>query len=112
VNLEFPRLPLQHSVHSEQFLVTNAAWHGETSLKRITLNAAPCGHCRQFLAELVDAVRTQALFPCHFARCRPAGTIVALAWRRMHACHTANGMPLRLQVVRKTFRAVPDIEGR
>ena len=60
VNLEFRRLPLQHSVHSEQFLVTNAAWHGESALLRVTLNAAPCGHCRQFLAELADAVRHEA----------------------------------------------------
>ena len=60
VNLEFPRLPLQHSVHAEQFLIANAAWHGERGLKRIAVNAAPCGHCRQFIAELVTAVSTPA----------------------------------------------------
>ncbi len=56
VNLEFPGLPLQHSVHAEQFLIANAAWHGERGLRRIAVNAAPCGHCRQFIAELVTAV--------------------------------------------------------
>ena len=61
VNLEFPRLPLQHSVHAEQFLIANAAWHGERGLKRIAVNAAPCGHCRQFIAELVTAVSTPAI---------------------------------------------------
>ncbi|EIE20643.1 cytidine deaminase-like protein [Coccomyxa subellipsoidea C-169] len=55
VNLEFPNLPLQHSVHAEQFLVANAAACGERGLTRITVNAAPCGHCRQFLAETVTA---------------------------------------------------------
>ena len=58
VNLEFPGLPLQHSVHAEQFLITSAAWHGERGLRRIAVNAAPCGHCRQFIAELVTAVKT------------------------------------------------------
>ena len=58
VNLEFPGLPLQHSVHAEQFLIANAAWHGERGLRRIAVNAAPCGHCRQFIAELVTAVMT------------------------------------------------------
>jgi cytidine deaminase len=57
VNLEFPGLPLQHSVHAEQFLITLAAAKGERGLTRISVNAAPCGHCRQFIAELVTAVR-------------------------------------------------------
>ena len=57
VNLEFPPLPLQHSVHAEQFLVANAAGAGEARLVRISVNAAPCGHCRQFLTELAHAVR-------------------------------------------------------
>lgn len=61
VNLEFPNLPLHHSVHAEQFLIANAVAHGERGLKRITVNAAPCGHCRQFIAELVTAV--------HFSCC-------------------------------------------
>lgn len=56
VNLEFPNLPLHHSVHAEQFLVANAAAAGERGLTQITVNAAPCGHCRQFLAELITAV--------------------------------------------------------
>ncbi|RWW63686.1 hypothetical protein BHE74_00029106 [Ensete ventricosum] len=32
VNLEFPGLPLNHSVHAEQFLVANAAAHGEAGI--------------------------------------------------------------------------------
>uniref|UniRef100_A9U3W5 cytidine deaminase n=1 Tax=Physcomitrium patens TaxID=3218 RepID=A9U3W5_PHYPA len=55
VNLEFPKLPLNHSVHAEQFLVANALQHGEKRLVFIAVSAAPCGHCRQFLQELRDA---------------------------------------------------------
>eukprot|EP00850_Spirogloea_muscicola_P021033 SM000234S07893 [mRNA] locus=s234:148791:150678:+ [translate_table: standard] len=55
VNLEFPGLPLHHSVHAEQFLVANAAQHGERQLRLLAVSAAPCGHCRQFLQELRKA---------------------------------------------------------
>ncbi|EFJ37978.1 hypothetical protein SELMODRAFT_73389 [Selaginella moellendorffii] len=55
VNLEFPGLPLHHSVHAEQFLVANLAQHGEISIEFLAVSAAPCGHCRQFLQELRGA---------------------------------------------------------
>ncbi|MGI9282984.1 MAG: cytidine deaminase [Endozoicomonas sp.] len=51
-NLEFTGQPLKATVHAEQFAVVNA-WHrGEQGLKRLVVNEAPCGHCRQFLNEL------------------------------------------------------------
>ncbi|KAM3373721.1 cytidine deaminase 1-like [Capsicum galapagoense] len=52
VNLEFPGLPLNHSVHAEQFLLTNLAVHHCPGLLAFAVSAAPCGHCRQFLQEL------------------------------------------------------------
>ncbi|KAL3627031.1 hypothetical protein CASFOL_028394 [Castilleja foliolosa] len=52
VNLEFPGLPLHHSVHAEQFLLTNLAIHRCPRLLSLAVSAAPCGHCRQFLQEL------------------------------------------------------------
>ncbi|GMP99101.1 hypothetical protein CsSME_00046718 [Camellia sinensis var. sinensis] len=55
VNLEFPGLPLHHSVHAEQFLVTNLVVHGNPHLLALAVSAAPCGHCRQFLQELRHA---------------------------------------------------------
>ncbi|PON85362.1 Cytidine deaminase, homodimeric [Trema orientale] len=55
VNLEFPGLPLHHSVHAEQFLVTNLSINGETHLEYIAVSSAPCGHCRQFLQEIRGA---------------------------------------------------------
>ena len=57
VNLEFPGLPLHHSVHAEQFLIANAGQAGEQALTRLAVSAVPCGHCRQFCSELACAVR-------------------------------------------------------
>ncbi|KAK7276386.1 hypothetical protein RIF29_17525 [Crotalaria pallida] len=48
----FPGLPLHHSIHAEQFLVTNLSLHSEPQLLSFAVSAAPCGHCRQFLQEL------------------------------------------------------------
>ena len=51
-NLEFLQHPLKVTVHAEQFVITNA-WHqGESRLKRLLVDEAPCGHCRQFINEL------------------------------------------------------------
>lgn len=52
VNLEFLGVPLNATVHGEQFLVVNARNHGERKLLAVALSAAPCGHCRQFLHEM------------------------------------------------------------
>lgn len=61
VNLEFPGLPLHHSVHAEQFLVANAASCGEAAISFIAVSAAPCGHCRQFLQEIRGASEIEIL---------------------------------------------------
>ena len=52
VNLEFVGMPLNNSVHAEQFLIANLRHHRETELSVVAVNAAPCGHCRQFFSEL------------------------------------------------------------
>jgi cytidine deaminase len=54
-NIEFPGLPLHHSVHAEQFLITNLTLNAEPSLKYVAVSAAPCGHCRQFFQEIRHA---------------------------------------------------------
>ncbi|KAI3915206.1 hypothetical protein MKX01_035465 [Papaver californicum] len=53
-NLEFPYLPLHHTVHAEQFLITNANINGEKPvvISHIAVSATPCGHCRQFMQEI------------------------------------------------------------
>ncbi|KAL5999510.1 hypothetical protein ACLOJK_037795 [Asimina triloba] len=61
VNLEFPGLPLHHSVHAEQFMIANAALHGASRIDYIAVSSAPCGHCRQFLQEIRGAHEIQIL---------------------------------------------------
>jgi cytidine deaminase len=52
VNLEFPGVPLSQTVHAEQFAIAHARAQGEKSLLHLMVSAFPCGHCRQFMAEL------------------------------------------------------------
>ena len=51
-NMEFHGATMQQTVHAEQSAITHAWLHGEKSLKAITVNYTPCGHCRQFMNEL------------------------------------------------------------
>ncbi|XP_050216587.1 cytidine deaminase 1-like [Mercurialis annua] len=60
-NLEFPGLPLHHSVHAEQFLITNLSINNEPNPKYVAVSAAPCGHCRQFFQEIRGAPDIQIL---------------------------------------------------
>lgn len=62
-NLEFPGVPLNQTVHGEQFAITNARLHGETELRAIAVSAAPCGHCRQFMNEMSGEGELQILIP-------------------------------------------------
>lgn len=61
VNLEFPNLPLHHSVHAEQFLFNNAAANSAPDLRFLAVSSAPCGHCRQFLQEIRNSTDLQLL---------------------------------------------------
>lgn len=69
-NFEFHGCGLGHAIHAEQFTVTNAAQGGEKSLKMIATNVPPCGHCRQFLMEIVEA--PDLIFLCGEGRWRLA----------------------------------------
>lgn len=51
-NLEFSQVPLNQTVHAEQFVITLARHHGEQEIVALALSAAPCGHCRQFMQEM------------------------------------------------------------
>ncbi|MCH4294189.1 cytidine deaminase [Shewanella sp. 3B26] len=53
-NLELQGEALFHSVHAEQSAISHAWLSGETHISDIIVNASPCGHCRQFMNELVD----------------------------------------------------------
>ncbi len=59
VNLEFPGVPLNQTVHAEQFLVALARSHGEREIVAMALSAPPCGHCRQFLYEMSESSELQ-----------------------------------------------------
>jgi len=63
VNLEFLGLPLNSTVHGEQFLIANARNHGETEIVAVAISAAPCGHCRQFFNEMDTSGKLQILIP-------------------------------------------------
>lgn len=58
-NQEYRGQGLGMTVHAEQAAVTHAWQEGETELTRLTVSAAPCGHCRQFLNELNQAQQLQ-----------------------------------------------------
>ena len=53
-NVEFPGLALNMTVHGEQTAIVQAMLHGERSIKALAVNGTPCGHCRQFMAEIND----------------------------------------------------------
>jgi cytidine deaminase len=54
-NVELAGEALAFTVHAEQSAVANAWLHGETAITAFAVDAAPCGHCRQFLYELDGA---------------------------------------------------------
>ena len=51
-NIEFKGMPVYTTIHAEQASIANAMSHGETGIKALSVTAAPCGMCRQFLNEL------------------------------------------------------------
>ena len=51
-NLEVANQPLKVTIHAEQAAICNAWHNGEVQLRRLMVNEAPCGHCRQFMNEL------------------------------------------------------------
>ncbi|GGI77430.1 cytidine deaminase [Shewanella gelidii] len=53
-NLELTGEALCHSVHAEQSAISHAWLSGEQQIVDIVVNYSPCGHCRQFMNELVQ----------------------------------------------------------
>lgn len=62
-NQEYSSLPLNFAVHAEQAAVTMAHLHGETGITLLAANVEPCGHCRQFLNELIAANELDVMLP-------------------------------------------------
>ena len=53
---------LIETIHGEQCAVHNAAVHGEPSITKLAVNAAPCGVCRQFLVEVCPPEALDVIF--------------------------------------------------
>lgn len=54
-NLEFSHQALSLVVHAEQSAINTAWLNGETEISHLSISAAPCGYCRQFINELNHA---------------------------------------------------------
>ena len=73
-NLEFRSAGAAATIHAEQSAVNNAWLHSEPAVEAIAVTAAPCGHCRQFLHELLGADRLQILTPTNGSGPNPSYT--------------------------------------
>ena len=62
-NMEFARQSLNQTIHAEQCAINHAWLHDETELLGITINASPCGHCRQFMNETSSAQTLRIYLP-------------------------------------------------
>lgn len=62
-NIELPGEALFHSVHAEQSAISHAWLSGESIIEDIIVNASPCGHCRQFINELVEGAKVNIHLP-------------------------------------------------
>ena len=62
-NIEFSGEELSATIHAEQVAIANAIAFGESGIKAITVSAAPCGGCRQFIKELNDAETLKIYLP-------------------------------------------------
>lgn len=60
---EFKHQAIAHCIHAEQSAVASAALAGEPGVTAMAVSAAPCGHCRQFLKELVDGDKLEIVIP-------------------------------------------------
>lgn len=63
INTEYANLAIQNTTHGEQGVCNSALTHGESELVSLAISADPCGHCRQFLNELVGAHGLKILLP-------------------------------------------------
>ena len=62
-NMEFARQSLNQTIHAEQCAINHAWLHNETGLLAMTINASPCGHCRQFMNETTSAQTLRIYLP-------------------------------------------------
>jgi len=84
-NMEFLGATMQQTVHAEQSAISHAWLRGEKSLRAITVNYTPCGHCRQFMNEIEQ--RPVAAHPPPRARSAFAAALFAGRFRPERSGH-------------------------
>ncbi len=62
-NMELTGEALFHSVHAEQSAISHAWLSGERQIEDVIVNFSPCGHCRQFMNELVEGQKVKIHLP-------------------------------------------------
>lgn len=62
-NMELSGEALFHSVHAEQSAISHAWLNGERQILDVVVNFSPCGHCRQFMNELVEGQKVVIHLP-------------------------------------------------
>ncbi|MED5525788.1 MAG: cytidine deaminase [Pseudomonadota bacterium] len=67
-NQEYSPAPLGMTVHAEQCVITHARQSGEQQITTLAVNYSPCGHCRQFMSEMSEALDLRVLLPGRPAR--------------------------------------------
>lgn len=112
-NIEIPGQGLGCAVHAEQSAFANAFRHGEREIVAAAVTAAPCGHCRQYMAEfsidmnltiiIQGAVKTSLskLLPEHFGPVHLGNT---------HGVLGSIPQPLKLFESFEAFSAEPKLE--
>ena len=76
VNFEFSGASIGLSIHGEQWGLCNALLAGETGLSHLFVSAAPCGHCRQFIAEINHGLPAALLHPIPSRPCAAADLVI------------------------------------
>lgn len=63
VNLEYERVGLAETVHGEQFATILATLSNESGITTLASagDGSPCGHCRQWLNEFVNASKLRVI---------------------------------------------------
>lgn len=60
-NMEFPGGDLGHTIHAEVSAILNAFTNNADKISILAIDYAPCGDCRQFMRELVNAYDLEIL---------------------------------------------------
>ncbi len=92
-NIEVPGQVLGLAVHGEQAACANAYMWGEKGVTTLAVTGAPCGHCRQFLNEMLPDGSLRVLFPGTAAT--TLGALLPMAFGPKALGETQGALPIR-----------------